>query len=30
MKNTDENSKKIGKIWKTLVKRYEKFGRNPS
>jgi hypothetical protein len=30
LENTEENSKKIGKIWKKIVKRSEKYGRNPS
>jgi hypothetical protein len=33
LENTEEsklNSEKIGKIWKKIVKRYEKYGRNPS
>jgi hypothetical protein len=28
MKNTEENSEKIGKIQKKIVKRYGKYGRN--
>ena len=27
MKNTEENSEKIGKIQKRIVKRYGKYGR---
>jgi hypothetical protein len=27
LENTEENSKKIGKIQKKIVKRYEKYGR---
>jgi aryl-phospho-beta-D-glucosidase BglC (GH1 family) len=27
MENTEENSEKIGKIWKKIVKRYGKYGR---
>ena len=27
MKNTEENSEKIGKIQKEIVKRYGKYGR---
>jgi hypothetical protein len=30
LQNTEENSKKIGKIQKEIVKRYEKYGRNAS
>jgi hypothetical protein len=30
MKNTEENSEKIGKIQKKIVKRYGKYGRIPS
>ena len=30
MENTEEDSKKIGKIQKKIVKWYEKYGRNPS
>jgi hypothetical protein len=26
LENTEENSEKIGKIWKKIVKRYEKDG----
>jgi hypothetical protein len=29
-KKGKSNSEKIGKIWKKIVKRYEKYGRNPS
>jgi hypothetical protein len=27
MKNTEENSEKIGKVQKKIVKRYGKYGR---
>jgi aryl-phospho-beta-D-glucosidase BglC (GH1 family) len=27
MENTEENSEKIGKIWKKIVKRYGKYRR---
>ena len=30
MKNTDENSEKIGKIQKKIVKRYGKYGKKAS
>jgi hypothetical protein len=30
MENIEENSKKIRKIRKKILKRYEKYGRNPS
>jgi hypothetical protein len=30
MENTEENSKKIWKIRKKILKIYEKYGRNPS
>jgi hypothetical protein len=30
MDNTEENSEKLWKIWKKILKRYEKYGRNPS
>jgi hypothetical protein len=30
MENTEENCEMIWKIWKKIVKRYEKYGRNPS
>jgi hypothetical protein len=30
LENTEENSKKIGKIQKKIVKRYEKYGRKAS
>jgi hypothetical protein len=30
MANTEENSEKIRKIRKKILKRYEKYGRNPS
>jgi hypothetical protein len=30
MENTEENSRKIWKIRKKILKRYEKYGRNPS
>jgi hypothetical protein len=30
MKNTEENSEKIGKIQKKMVKRYGKYGRKVS
>jgi hypothetical protein len=30
MENTEENSEKIGKIWKKIVKWYEKYGRKAS
>jgi hypothetical protein len=30
MKNTEENSEKIGKIQKKIVKRYGKYGRKAS
>jgi hypothetical protein len=30
MKITEENSEKIWKIRKKILKRYEKYGRNPS
>jgi hypothetical protein len=30
MKNTEENSEKIGKIQKNTVKRYGKYGRKAS
>jgi hypothetical protein len=30
MKNTEENSGKIGKIQKKIVKRYGKYGRKAS
>jgi hypothetical protein len=30
MDNTEENCEMIWKIWKKIVKRYEKYGRNPS
>ena len=30
MENTEENSEKIRKIWKNIVKWYGKYGRMPS
>jgi hypothetical protein len=30
MENTEENCEMIWKIWKKIMKRYEKYGRNPS
>jgi hypothetical protein len=30
LENTEENSKKIGKIQKKIVKRYENYGRKAS
>ena len=30
MENREENSKKIGKIWKKIVKWYGKYGRKAS
>jgi hypothetical protein len=30
MENTEENSEKIGKIWKKIVKRHGKYGRKAS
>jgi hypothetical protein len=30
MKNTEENSEKIGKIQKKIVKRYGKYGKKAS
>ena len=30
MENTEENSEKIGKIWKNIVKWYGKYGRKAS
>jgi hypothetical protein len=30
MDNAEENCEMIWKIWKKIVKRYEKYGRNPS
>jgi hypothetical protein len=30
LENTEENWEMIWKIWKKIVKRYEKYGRNPS
>jgi hypothetical protein len=30
MENTEGNCEMIWKIWKKIVKRYEKYGRNPS
>jgi hypothetical protein len=30
LENTEENSKKIGKIQNKVVKRYEKYGRKAS
>jgi hypothetical protein len=30
MENTEENSEKIGKIWKNIVKWYGKYGRQAS
>jgi hypothetical protein len=30
MKNTEEDCEIIGNIWKKIVKRYEKYGRNVS
>jgi hypothetical protein len=30
MENTEKNCEMILKIWKKIVKRYEKYGRNPS
>jgi hypothetical protein len=30
MEITEENSEKIWKIRKKILKRYEKYGRNPS
>jgi hypothetical protein len=30
MENSEENCEMILKIWKKIVKGYEKYGRNPS
>jgi hypothetical protein len=30
MENMEENCKKLWKIWKKIVERYGKYGRNPS
>jgi hypothetical protein len=30
MENTEENSEKIGKIWKNIVKWFGKYGRKVS
>jgi hypothetical protein len=30
LENTEENCEMIGKIWKKIVKRYEKYGRKAS
>jgi hypothetical protein len=30
MENTEENCEMIWKIWKKIMKTYEKYGRNPS
>ena len=30
MENTEENSEKLGKIWKKIVKWYGKYGRKAS
>jgi hypothetical protein len=30
LENTEENCEKIGNIWKKIVKKYEKYGRNVS
>ena len=30
LENTEENSEKIGKIWKKIVKSYGKYGRKVS
>jgi hypothetical protein len=27
LENTEENSEKIGKIWKKIVKKFGKYGR---
>jgi hypothetical protein len=30
LENTEENSEKIGKIWKKILKQFGKYGRNAS